>query len=312
MILLDYSAVAIANIMIGMKRDKEQLNKEFALHTILNSIRKSNVMFRREFGRMVLCCDDIQNWRQREFEFYKWKRKKNKENSDIDWNFVYECLDYTKDSIDAGFPYNVIQVFDAEADDIIGCLARYATVNEIPTVIVSNDKDFIQLHGKFVCQYRPIEEGFVRNQNPERFLREMIIRGDSDDGIPNIKCPDNQFTIEGARQTSIYKKDVDVWVHDDKLDFLDDMDTKHIEDSNKKNKKRVKQGNKEIPITSLPSTNYIRNEKLIDLRFTPPDIEQVTVHLYESNKVRASMPVMTKFFIENRLRYLFEKIKDFM
>ena len=191
MILLDYSAVAIANMMISLKRDGEKLTEDFALHTILNSIRRANKMFRKEFGNMVLTCDDAQNWRQQEFDYYKWKRKKDKKKSDVDWKFIYECLDYTQDALHNGFPYTVVEVLNAEADDIIGALARYANKIKEPTVVVSNDKDFIQLHGKYVCQYRPIEEGFVRNQKPELFLREMIIRGDSDDGIPNIKSTDN-------------------------------------------------------------------------------------------------------------------------
>ncbi len=287
MILLDYSAVAIANIMRSLKMDGEQLTEFFALHMILNSIRKSNKKFSREFGTMVICCDAKRNWRRSEFEYYKYKRRKDRKEDDIDWDLVYKCLDFTKDALVADFPYLVIEEENAEADDIIGELSRYATEHEKPTVVVSNDKDFVQGHSKFVCQWRPCEEAFIRNPNPKMFLKELVIRGDRDDGIPNIKSANNHFTIEGKRQKSIYQKELDIWINKDYIDENDAIPTEFIK-------------------------NYYRNQRLIDLHFTPNDIKKNVVEKFEAGRQRANKGKMVKFFMKHRLRYLHEKMNDFM
>lgn len=287
MILLDYSAVAIASMMIAINKEGEQLTEAFALHMILNSIRVANKKFSRKYGTMVICCDHRHNWRKDSFEFYKYKRKKDRKNSDVDWSLIYKCLEFVKEEIRDGFPYLVAEVKDAEADDVIGALAKYATDNENPCVIVSNDKDFIQRQSEFVCQYRPCDKGFVNNPRPDLQLKELIIRGDSDDGIPNIKSADNHFTLEGElkkKQKSIFQKELDIWLYDDDLKFL----------------------------TEETKDNYYRNRKLINLDFTPDVIKKEAVKQFEEGRQRANKPKMTKFFMKNRLRYLHEKINDFM
>lgn len=284
MILLDYSAVAIASMMVSIKKEGELLNEKFALHMILNSIRKANAKFSKKFGTMVICCDDKKNWRTQEFEFYKYKRKRDRKNSDIDWKLIYKCLDYTKDTLIKDFPYNVVAVDNAEADDIIGALSVYATDESKPTVIVSNDKDFIQLHSDFVCQFRPMEQAYVRHPEPKIFLKELILRGDADDGIPNIKSPDNHFTLDGKRQKPMYTKDVDIWKYDE--------------------------SNSQIPEEFI--NNYYRNKQLIDLTFTPQSIKDESIQQFVFRRQRANKPKMTKFFMKHQLRYLHERINDFV
>ena len=284
MILLDYSAVAIASIMISIKMEGEQLSEAFALHMIMNSIRTFNKKFSNEYKPMIICCDGKENWRKEVFPFYKYKRRKDKDKSDVDWELIYKCLDYAKEEIRDGFPYLVIEIDNAEADDIIGALAKYATEWKEKTVIVSNDKDFVQTHSDYVSQYRPCESGFMNIPRPDLQLRELIIRGDADDGIPNIKSPDAIFTMEGVRQKPIFAKDVEKWVHDERLSFL----------------------------TDETRDNYYRNEMLIDLDFTPNEIREEAINRYLGYNERPNKMKMTRFFMNNRLRNLHEKINDFM
>ncbi len=282
MILLDYSAVAIANIARAIKMDGELLTNEFALHMIMNSIRASNVRLRRDYGEMVICCDcNGVSWRREEFELYKFKRrKKRSDSSDIDWKFVYEKLEYVKNELKNDFPYTVLQIDRAEADDIIGTLARYATENELKTVIVSNDKDFVQLHSPFVEQYRPCAEGFYNITNN---LQELIIRGDSDDGVPNIKSPIDIFTVPDKRQKPIYKKELEAWKSED--DIPEEL-----------------------------RERYIQNKRLIDLSETPTSIQQSVIEEFKRQHTHGKRPnkaKMTKFFMKNRLRYLHERMNEF-
>ena len=286
MILLDYSAVAIANMMIAIKRDGEQLTEQLCLHMIINSIRKYNKKFAGKFKPMTICCDAKTNWRKGIFPHYKYKRKLDKKNDDIDWDLIYKCLDYVKDELDQGFPYAVIEEANAEADDIIGVLARYADEIQEPTIIVSNDKDFHQLLSKNVHQIRPCTDSLVRNIDPELFLRELIIRGDASDGVPNIKSQDDIFTIEGKNQKRMYAKEIDIWIKDEYNTFLDDDE--------------------------VLKENHKRNTKLIDLSYTPDVMRKNIIHTYNMTKQKTNKPKMTKFFMKHRLRYLHERINDFV
>ena len=282
MILLDYSAVAIANMMVAIKRDGEQLTSFFALHMIMNSIRRINKTLSLEYGNMILCCDDRSTWRNEEFAYYKWKRKQTRKTSDIDWNLIYECLDYAKEQIHDGFPYKVITAHNAEADDIIGVLANKASDEHINTVIVSGDKDFIQLHSDYVCQYKPMTNTFIRESNPDIALMELVLCGDISDGIPNIKMPDDHFTVDGGRQKPMYKKEVNAWKQDPSL----------IPEEFKK--------------------NYSRNCRLIDLSYTPEEIKADVMQQAETGTQRMNKSIMTKFFMKHKLRYLHERINDFI
>jgi len=287
MILLDYSAVAIANIAVALHKDKEELTEFFVLHMILNSIRKSYKKNKGVFGDMVICCDSSTNWRKTVFDAYKYKRRKDKKSSDIDWDFIYHHLEYTKEALRDGFPFKLIEVPDCEADDVIGTLARYSTENQIDTVIISNDKDFVQCHSDYVSQWRPISESYMRHENPELQLKELIIRGDRDDGVPNIKSPDDIFKQEGKRQKPIYKKEVDIWLRDDDNTFLNE--------------------NAEL------KDNFARNKLLIDLEQTPMFLQQRILESYNAQaNTKPNMGKMTQFFMKHHLRYLHEHINDFM
>ena len=66
-----------------------------------------------------------------------------REDSDHDWNAIFQCLNQVKTELVDNFPYKVLEVDRAEADDIIGILCRY--LSDVPILILSGDKDFMQL-----------------------------------------------------------------------------------------------------------------------------------------------------------------------
>ena len=160
--------------------------------------------FSKEFGEMVICCDGKDNWRKKVFPEYKANRRKNREEDATDWKTLFELLHEMRDDISKYFPYKVMHVDEAEADDIIAVIVR--ELSEEPTLIVSSDKDFIQLQ-KFdnVKQWSPLQKKFVVG-DPVESLYDKTIRGDTGDGVPNILSSDDTFIIEGKRQTPITKK----------------------------------------------------------------------------------------------------------
>ena len=81
MILLDYSQIALSNIIV-QKVDDENIIR----HMILNSIRMYNKRYRKEYGQMVICADGMNTWRKEYFPQYKAHRKKARSESTMDWN----------------------------------------------------------------------------------------------------------------------------------------------------------------------------------------------------------------------------------
>ena len=288
MILVDLNQVLISTIMVSIgPKNLEKIQddtEDMFRHIFLNSIRSNRLKFGSEYGEMVLCADDKNYWRKDFFPYYKANRKKNREESKLDWNRIFQFINNVRDEVKEFLPYNVIQVNKAEADDIIGTLCHtYGTYmsNGEPILILSGDKDYIQLH-KYanVKQFDPTRKKWVYTLNPEEYMFEHIIKGDVGDGIPNVLSDDNSLVM-GIRQRPITKKRIDAW-------------------------------KKESPKTGEESlkTKYLRNETLIDLSKVPEDIQNEILEMFE-NRQKKSREKMLPYFMEKKLKNLTEHISEF-
>jgi hypothetical protein len=288
MILLDLNQVMISNLMMqpGLKADG--IDENMIRHMVLNSIRMYNVKFKDKYGEMIICADDKKYWRRDIFPYYKASRKKAREESPYDWNLIFETLNRVRDEIRENFPYKVIQIDKTEADDVIGtiCHERGVQLNATEQeyiLILSSDKDFMQLQ-KFsnVDQYSPIAKKFLKEQNPVKFLREHIIKGDRGDGIPNILSSDDTFVTE-SRQKPVVEKKLNIWVTQEPEDFCDERMLR----------------------------NYRRNESLIDLSKVPGEYATKIVTAYHApNEVKGKDKILN-YFIKNRMKLLMEHIQEF-
>jgi 5'-3' exonuclease len=286
MILIDLNQVLLAGLMAQLSKQKGvKLEEDLIRHLVLNILRMHLKTFRNEYGEVVLCCDNRKYWRKDFFPFYKAGRKATREKSALDWHLIFELLTKLKQELKENFPYKVIDVDGAEADDIIGTLApRYAAHQKV--LILSSDGDFLQLqqYGPNIKQYNPAQKKYIKSQNPLIELKEKIIRGDKGDGIPNIFSSSDCF-VRGTRQKSI---------SEDKLNKLlkEDMDkTSDLIDSN-------------------ALTGFSRNKTLIDLTCIPVEIKEKIINTYDDSKP-ASKQKMFNYFIQYRLKNLMEVIEDF-
>jgi len=279
MILIDLSQIMVASTMMSMGKDRTEVDIKMIRHMILNSLRMYRQKYHVEYGELVLCCDGRNSWRREHFPLYKAGRKTTRDSSSKDWTQIFESLDTIKSELKEYFPYKYIEVEAAEADDVIGVLAK--SWNE-PIMIISSDKDFIQLQVKEnVKQYSPITKKIVNDTNPERYLREHILRGDSSDGIPNFLSADDCI-VEKIRQTPITKKKIELWIDQNPEDFCNEEQLR----------------------------NYHRNMKLIDLQYTPSNIvDQIGKQYDEIPKGKRSG--LLNFFIERKLNNLIESIGEF-
>ena len=150
MILIDFTQVVIGSLMVALNRG-EDLDDDLVRHLILNNIRYYRTRFTEEYGEVVLCCDSRHYWRKDYFPNYKANRKVDRKKSEYNWDLIFETLNIIRDEIRENFPYKVIEVYGAEADDIIAVLTKERS--GVDNIIISSDKDFIQLHGTTAVSY---------------------------------------------------------------------------------------------------------------------------------------------------------------
>jgi len=115
MIIVDYSGIALASIIINKTFDEQMIR-----HMILNSLRMYYKRYKEEYGEMVIAVDAANNWRRKAFPQYKANRKKDRGNSSFDWDEAFRILNLIREEIAENFPYKVIKIDGCEADDIIG------------------------------------------------------------------------------------------------------------------------------------------------------------------------------------------------
>jgi len=282
MILLDYSQTVIGSFM-AMGRGNPVVEEDLLRHTILNSIRMFRNKFFKDFGEMVICCDGKDNWRKKVFPEYKANRRKNRENDPTDWKTLFELLHEMREDLTKYFPYKVMHVDSAEADDIIGVIISERQFRfHTPTLILSSDKDFIQLH-KYsgVRQWSPLQKKFVVG-NPVESLYDKTIRGDTGDGVPNILSSDDTLITEGKRQTPITKKKMELWRGKKPEEFCNEAMLR----------------------------NYHRNKTLVDLGETPESIRINIVNQFDSQEA-GDRSQLWNYFVDNRLKNLMDVIDEF-
>jgi len=293
MIIIDLNQVMVSNLMMQLGNHTDaKIEEGLVRHMVLNAIRSYKQKFGEEYGEIVIACDDKNYWRRKIYPYYKANRKKAREESDIDWTSIFECFNKIRDELKEYFPYRVLKVDTAEADDIIGTLAQqYGSYlvghDTIKILIMSGDKDFIQLQ-KFanVKQYDPVRKKFISHKNPELYLKEHIMRGDTGDGVPNFLSPDDVFVTKG-RQKPIRQTNLDKWVNQSPDTF----------------------GDIEL-IGDTMIRGYKRNESLIDLSKIPSDIYSMVVAQYHEQKDKKRGDLLN-YFIKFKLKNLMPLIGDF-
>ena len=282
MILVDYNQVLISSLMAQPALQKQGINEDLIRHMVLNSIRMYRNKFKKRFGGdLVICCDNRNYWRKNKFPQYKAHRKKLRETSTHDWNAIFECLNKIKAELKLHFPYKVLEVCTAEADDVIGTICEELR-DEGAILILSGDKDFMQLQRYAgVMQYSPIQKRFLKCDDPEQFLKEHIMRGDKGDGVPNFLSADDTFVTD-SRQTPLSKKKVEQWI---------DLDP-------------------EIFCSTNMLKNYARNQLMVDLTKVPTNLKTEIMEQYHQSDP-SDRSKLFPYFMENRLKNLMEHIGEF-
>lgn len=284
MILLDLSQVMISNIMAQIGTHTDAIQPDLVRHMIINTIRSLKVKFGKEYGELVIACDDRKYWRREFFPQYKGNRKIDREKSNVDWPALFEIINMIKQELKDHFPYRVIQVEHVEADDVIASLCMkfgQELNNGNKILILSGDKDFVQLQ-RFgnVSQYDPVMKRDIASNDPEKFLTRLILSGDRGDGVPNVLSPDNCI-VEGIRQKALRETKVDEILN--------------------------------TPFESLPEEirrNWNRNKMMIDLSMIPKHIQTAIVQEYDAQAGKPRDKIFN-YLINHKMKLLIESVGDF-
>jgi len=301
MILVDYSQVALSAILTfqrELKGDESEV-KNLIRHVTLSTLKSYKKKYGKEFGELVVCCDGRRYWRKEIFEHYKAGRKKMRDNSDLDWKLIFDTLSEMREDIAKVFPYRVIHLERAEADDIIAVMTEWVQTNQLvqeglmeepqKILILSSDKDFKQLQlapfsSGNVRQWSPMQKKYITASKQEvmDFTVEHIVKGDTGDGIPNILSKDDVF-VSGDRQKPVSAKRM--------AEFLE----KGIDACRNDEEKR----------------NWQRNTKLIAFDNIPKDVREEIISAYLNTKPNTDKMNIMNYLMEHRCRLLLDEIEEF-
>jgi len=284
MVIVDFNGLAIGSIMGQLSRG-EELSENLVKHIILNNLRVyRNKYPESKHGKMVIACDSY-SWRKDVFPEYKAARKANRATDKHDWPMIFDLIEYTLNDLRENFPYAVIKIDSAEADDIIGALTVHkADFGGEDVVIISADKDFIQLQQYgHVEQWSPMFNKMIKEDNPRRYLFEHLLKGDSGDGVPNANSHDDVFTT-GSRQTPMTQKAIDKY-----WDNRDDL---------------------EMIMKPNVFRNFMRNVQMIDLTNTPDGIREEAINKYENYVYPTRTNILT-YLVEHRMKMLVDCAAEF-
>jgi 5'-3' exonuclease len=298
MIILDYSQIALSNILPfqnDIKRQSPEELKNLIRHTTLSTIKSYKKKYGKEYGEMVIACDGRNYWRKEVFPYYKAMRKVNREKSDLDWGLIFDTLAELRQDLIDNFPYKVLHIDGAEADDVIAIMTEYTQENLLTegglfpepqkVLIVSSDKDFIQLQkNENVRQWSPMQKKFVQGTKQEvrEYTITHIVKGDSGDGIPNILSKDDVF-VSGERQKPFSAK------------RLPEFYEKGIEACKNDEEKR----------------NYQRNQQLVNFDFIPEDLAKTIISSYTDTKPSGDKNSVMEYLIKHKCRLLLDELEDF-
>ncbi len=206
---------------------------------------------------------------------------------------IFDTINLLKEEIKAVFPYKVIEIEGAEADDVIATLAEWSQSNNLvqegllerpePFLIISGDHDFIQLQ-KYsnVKQFSPVHKKLIKPEtSAEKYVIEHIIRGDKGDGVPNVLSSDDSI-VTGERQKKIMQKKLDEWI--------DNPD--------------------KMPKDETFRRNYDRNKMLVDLSSIPQPLKDKIINTFETTAVGDRSKILD-YFVINKMKMMMEFIGDF-
>lgn len=306
MILIDFSNAVLACIHSydgpELKKGADQTETSSVIkHYFFNKVLSDVKKFKGKFGEVVFCVDGNNYWRKQKYPWYKGHRKHSRAESDLDWPSIYKAMSEIENDLKNYFPYKVIRVEEAEADDVAAVLCEWAKDNDTmsegifdnvskPVLILFEDTDLFQLQkNKNVKQYSHTMKKFRSPDcRPEHYLLQHIAEGDSGDNFPSVLTGD-QWSLDRSngikpkRQASLIASRKESFI----LNGRDECKT----DEEKK--------------------NWDRNNELANFEMIPLNIRSKIIDEYLAYKPKGNKATIFNYFAKNKLKKLISEIDSF-
>lgn len=287
-IIIDFGGMSHGSFFISQNQRDMTVEEKYAFwkFLILNQIRKLKNKFKSD--ELILACDNF-SWRKEYFKFYKAGRKINRDKLKIDWKLFYEEVQKFLNEIKEYFSaYKVIEVKGAEADDIIAVIVNGLRNIRKEIIMISRDHDFKQLIGDNVSQFDPVTQKIVKCDNPKEYLLNHILRGDTGDGVPNLRSDDDVFIDSEKRQKSFGPKTITKVLITGLQEYIDENELQ---------------------------ANWDRNRKMVELskEMIPKDIQKkIFLEYKKCGNDKNSFAKIQRYLATNKFRSLLDKIDQFI
>lgn len=201
LVIIDFSHLYVRSLYASIRDAKPTIiNGKYVTneiehmfkHTIFNILKRINTTIE---GEMLLALDDSDYWRKDVDEHYKGTRKLKKQSEKVNWVEIKEIVDKITDEIPNYFPFKVLKVHKAEADDIAGVLCEKL---DRPIILVTSDHDWMQnlvfdnvkMYDDMKKKYRELTEYESKIVNTpvgeiSNFTLLHTLIGDSGDNVQN-------------------------------------------------------------------------------------------------------------------------------
>ncbi len=295
--------------------DLKLYQKEFNL-SMLNVLCTHINMFREYATEIVICLDETSgrgNWRKKIFPMYKYARQQFRQSfTKFDYKDAYILFDNFVKALKASQAktlFKVVDVDHCEADDLILVLARDAANKGEPVMILSPDKDFIQLQDNpLIKQYSWMTNKILRvddktgdvENGMQEWLLEHVCLGDTADNVPRIV--DFKEFKPGVREylveSGLIEEDEDAWSFSSSYFNYDDFEAFGGVFEREKFglatlKKRIAEvGSLEnfLDLDPCYRKNYYRNRQLVLEEGIPMALREQIISEYQDDSNNVSNP----------------------
>lgn len=245
-LIVDLNNIAFATRFAKVKNPPSRRRKEkFVTESLLKEILQSIVYHanHNQCTGVVIAQDSKKVWRKDVYPLYK-------ESSTTDEDVYYSetlaaadlVVEYFRDNTSA----YVLATPKCEADDVIAIWCQSSSSNNL---ILSTDKDYIQLVNDKTKLYSPVQRVFRETDDPQFDLFVKCIRGDKND---NIRSAFPRVRVDKLRKA---------W--DDDYELLNLLETVR-------------------PDGTKVGEAFDLNQKLIDLSMQPDSIRQAVINTINS------------------------------
>jgi len=353
--IVDFSHLNMRNLFIALQQAKPRkkdglfVTEDFIQYhksLLFNSLQFIKNKFKNE---IILAIDGQDNWRKRFYPDYKANRSKAKEDNDVNFEEFFEETDKMLEKIKENFPFKVIRVNEAEADDIAGTIAiKYGSDMDI--ILVTSDHDWkqVQAHND-VRMWDPIkkEDQFLTDFESEivqtdfgpmsRFTIIHGLIGDKGDNVPTVtgRSHFSDEFIGYLKENNINSECVKTVT---KMDIWDELvENYDIYDVVKSGKKKgelkdsknifktkpygIKKAEKHCVCNdslneffsehNMYKDNFARNKVLVDFTEVPEDVQDKIVHEFNTVEVNYNPNGILEFFMDEKLPLHVNNINKF-